>query len=163
MVATDWTALGLATIGVAGTIGGGFVGAWIQGRHQEQMERQRQQERAAEVVGVVWQLHLDTAPDLLAIDRVEGQATEAVMELMKRHDAVHPRLTMLGAWYPSAKVRDLALEASVAMHGALDASVKYIRDYFKEPGEGASLEEAERAYKEAQDVLVKLMLAIREG
>jgi uncharacterized protein YcfJ len=48
-VATDWTALGLAAIGVAGTIGGGFVGAWIQGRHQEQMERQRQQERSAEV------------------------------------------------------------------------------------------------------------------
>ena len=61
-MATDWTALGLAAIGVAGTIGGGFVGSWIQGRSQERMERQRQQERAAEVVGVAWQLHVDLTP-----------------------------------------------------------------------------------------------------
>lgn len=59
----DWIEVGKL---VVSAIGGGAVGAWFQGRNQDRVERQRQRERAAELVGIATQLHLDTAPKRVA-------------------------------------------------------------------------------------------------
>jgi hypothetical protein len=40
-VAADWTTIALGALGVAGAIGGGFVGAWMQDRTQRHLELER--------------------------------------------------------------------------------------------------------------------------
>jgi hypothetical protein len=161
MVATDWTALGQTAIGAAAAIGGGFLGAWLQGHSQERIERQRQRERAAELIGVAWQLHIEAAPDMLALFEEEQHARRAVVDLMQRHEAVRAQMWMLAVWYPSEKVRNLAMHASEAIFDSLHASFGYIRSRFEKPGEDVSMEEAEQLYRETQQVLADLMRALQ--
>jgi hypothetical protein len=50
MVATDWTPVIQTAIGGVVATGGGFAAAWMQGRSQLQLERQRRREAAADTL-----------------------------------------------------------------------------------------------------------------
>jgi hypothetical protein len=76
MVATDWTAISLAALGVGGTIVGGFLGAWMQRHGQELQELQRQRDFAAEVIATARQLLTDFAPDHLVRTDIDVLALE---------------------------------------------------------------------------------------
>jgi hypothetical protein len=157
----DWTALGQTAIGAVAAIGGGFLAAWVQGHSQERMERQRQ--RAAELIGVAWQLHIEAAPDMLALIEDDLGARATAADLMRRHEAVRAQLWMLAVWHPSEKVRHLAMDASEAIFDSLDASFGYIRSRFEKPDEDVSMEEAEQVYSKTQKVLADLMKALQAG
>ena len=163
-MATDWTSLGLAAIGVGGTIGGTFLGAWMQGRSQDRMHEQQQRERAAEVIGVALQLHLDTAPSRLKLKSDQEALLRAFDSLRERHYALRMQFLTLSAWHPSEKVKDLALEAASAMTNSLSASIDYASD-FTNDSDGTKVyhEQAERAFKKVDPVLVDLTRAIRAG
>jgi hypothetical protein len=158
-VATDWVPAVTATIGAVSAIGGGVVGAWMQGRGQERRDRQRLRERAAEVIGTAFQLHVETAPDMLVCGRSEETATKVADELGRRHDAIRTQLWMLSVWYPSPRVRDLALNATDAMFGSLHASVQYAAQFFDSGGD-ADINEANRACRDAADLLGELLRAV---
>ena len=97
-MATDWTAISLAALGVGGTIGGGFLGAWMQRHGQELQELQRQRDFAAEVIATARQLLTDFAPHSRA-----GPRTDA---MKGRIDAVSTQLYVLAVRHPSKKVRE---------------------------------------------------------
>jgi hypothetical protein len=162
-VATDWVPAVTATIGAASAIGGGVVGAWMQGRGQERRDRQGLRERAAELIGAACQLHLETAPDFLVTGRNKETVTKVAKELGPRHDAIRTQLWMLSIWYPSPRVRDLALDTTEAMFHSLGASVRYAAQYFESPAANADIKEADQAYEDAATLLGKLMRAVGSG
>jgi hypothetical protein len=123
------------TIGAAAAIGGGALVAWMQRRGQERIDQQRRRERASETIGTAWQLHIDSAPDRLALEEEEPSARRLVAELMQRHDAMRVQLFTLAAWYPSEKVRSLALETASAIYGSFNATVQNLKDRIRNPGE----------------------------
>jgi hypothetical protein len=161
MVATDWGPVVQTSIGAAAAIGGGTVVAWMQRRGQERMDQQRRRERASETIAAAWQLHIDSAPDRLALEREEPDAARLVAELIQRHDALRLQLFMLAVWYPSEKVRSLALEAANSTYGSFNASVQYIRGRLEKPGENHDPNEAEREYQEATDRLGDLLRVLQ--
>ena len=89
-VATDWTAISLAALGVAGTISGGFVGAWIQQRGQQWQERQRQRDLASEVVGTLVQLHGELTPDQV-IPKKQDLTSQEIRQLDDETEALEVR------------------------------------------------------------------------
>jgi hypothetical protein len=137
-VATDWTAISLAALGVAGTISGGFVGAWIQQRGQQWQERQRQRDLASEVVGTLVQLHGELTPDQV-IPKKQDLTSQEIRQLDDETEALEVRsraavaqLFALAARHPSDEVRNLALQLAEALPGALVSAsrgaLSHIRD-----------------------------------
>lgn len=146
----------------------------MQGRSQERANQQQRRERAAEVIGTAFQLHLDTAPTLLKRKTDQGQFTQAATDLRQRHDMLRAQLWMLAAWYPSEKVRELAIElvdvlltclmATVGYGSGIEIPPGYVPGVAIPPG-GISFdqEQAAQAYKEAEVILGKLIAAVRYG
>ena len=116
------------------------------------------------MIGVALQLHLDTAPSRLKLKSDQEALLRAFDSLRERHYALRMQFLTLSAWHPSEKVKDLALEAASAMTNSLSASIDYASD-FTNDSDGTKVyhEQAERAFKKVDPVLVDLTRAIRAG
>jgi hypothetical protein len=122
--AMDWTALAQTAMGAAAAIGGGFVGAWVQGRTLERMEQQQRLERAAEVLAEVTAILEDSNLNMLDGDG----ADEELAALLERWDQVRMRLLMVATSHPSPRVRDRAGTLNALLLGSLSAMTYAIQE-----------------------------------
>jgi hypothetical protein len=158
----DWMEVGKL---VVSAIGGGAVGAWFQGRNQDRVERQRQRERAADLVGIATQLHVDTAPKRVALQVKQMNSEHPIRALMERHDEVRTQLWTLQAWHRSPQVRAVAHRLPQLMVASLDRTGAYVtvcldkEDFDHEEG----LEDAMHAYDEVSRLLGDLIRAVERG
>jgi hypothetical protein len=114
MVATDWAPVIQTGIGALAAIGGGFVGAWVQGRTQQRMEQDRRRERVAEVLAGI-EGFLDEAGPGLAILAVHDDPgiriddpVATLARLGRQQVELRKKLLILAAGHPNAKVRNEA-------------------------------------------------------
>jgi hypothetical protein len=122
MVATDWTPVIQTGIGALAAIGGGFVGAWVQGRTQQRMEQDRRPERAAEVLAGIEDFLSEAGPGLatLAVHDDPGirldDPAASLTRLSRQQVELRKKLLVLAAGHPNAKVRNEAgvLELTLA-------------------------------------------------
>ena len=123
VMATDWTAVTLGALGVAGTIGGGFIGAWMQDRTQRHLERERDRDRQAQFVAEAFQLHIDLAPS-----RFDGlspqELQDRINELTPRHDAILTQLWIIGVQNPD--LRMLSQQVAAALTESLEKSAGFV-------------------------------------
>jgi hypothetical protein len=158
----DWIEVGKLAVSA---IGGGAVGAWFQGRNQDRVERQRQRERAAELVGIATQLHVDTAAKRVVRQVQHTNSEHPMRALMARHDEVRTQLWTLQAWHRSPQVRAVASRLPQLMVASLESTSTYVNvcvekdDFDQEEG----LEDAMRAYDEVSRLLGDLARAVERG
>jgi hypothetical protein len=105
----DWEPILTAVIGA---LGGGVVGAWLQGRRQARSGRQQRRERAAEVLAEVKAFLVDAHPDRLAFNANQATNAETFQQL---RDRIRVPLLALAGGHPSRAVRDLARRLEVAL------------------------------------------------
>jgi hypothetical protein len=174
MVATDWAPVIQTGIGAAAALGGGVIGAWLQGRSQERIEQRRihheeradrhqRRDRAAEVLAEVSELLRDafverTLAQYLSPESLEGATglDSDRLELQQRHKAAREQLILMAIREPAPEVRRLARELEKAMDSSLH-SVSYKRAS-RDAGEVAAPILAELAAKGEQDHFKALAL-----
>jgi hypothetical protein len=122
------------------------------------MNQQQRRERAAEVIGLALQLHVDTEPRRLKLMTDRVQLSNGVTNLMQRHDAMRTQLWILAAWHPSEQVRKLAIRLISAMTDCLSAAIDYAGGV-EHPSDGSTIDQetAVRTYDDAELILGKLM------
>jgi hypothetical protein len=122
-VATDWGPVVQTGIGAVAAIGGGFVGAWVQGRTQERIERQRRREGVAELLASVSDFLMGSHPGLLAYQATSDEPNVRWDDIDASWKAFRIRgldlrrkLDILAVSHPAPKVRELAdlLEGQLA-------------------------------------------------
>jgi hypothetical protein len=162
-MATDWSPVLQTAIGAAAAIGGGFVGAWVQGRSQERMERQRRREGVAELLASVDEFLRQADPGTL-----EYQATTdepdirlddidaAMGEVRIRSLDLQRKLSILAVSHPARKVRDLAGLLELQLGGVMEPTHEYLRKVLGQPpgtrdGVHYSVEELKKAAEEWND------------
>jgi hypothetical protein len=155
MVATDWTALGQTTIAAAAALGGGVVGAWVQGRTQARTERHRRREQAAQVLADLATLLEDADPEG-KLTRRHSNVDEVLRLLADRRNVLRARLLTLAAGQPSRPTRRLFRELDRAVTSSL------ISNWFLGMSEDASdreelRDEAKREHARAQGILDQLL------
>jgi hypothetical protein len=100
-MATDWSPVLQTAIGAAAAIGGGFVGAWVQGRTQERMERQRRREGVAEL--------------LASVDEFLRQSHPGIVEYQATTDEPDIRLDDIDAAMGELRIRSLDLRRKLSI------------------------------------------------
>jgi hypothetical protein len=150
-------------LGLAGTLGGGFLGAWMQRQSQDRQEHRRQKDRDAEVVGTAYQLNIDAAPARLGLNRSPAELMAQMLELMLPHDASRTQLWMLAARHESEEVRELATQASEMLVASFVAGIGFVQAHHKNPDNSREAGKlAEVAFEASQQALTKLMKAIQD-
>jgi hypothetical protein len=132
-VATNWVPLLQTGIGAVAAIGGGAVGAWLQGksaeriekrrlRREEDVDRQQRRERATVLLAEISDLLRDTMLHRIFAEHVPSDSevlkeqlfTER-QELDARQKAAREQLLLLAIREPSPEVRRIARELEPAM------------------------------------------------
>lgn len=109
---TDWGPIVQTSIGAVAAIGDGFVGAWIQGRQQRRVERDRRRERAAEILAEVQALLTDATPQPLGLHAEEPTFEQKFTCLWTGGSRTRIPLLTLEASNPSKRVAGFARESS---------------------------------------------------
>jgi hypothetical protein len=162
-VATDWTALGQTGIGAAAAIGGGIVGAWMQGRSHGQLERHRRREKFAEVLA-------DTTSLLWVMNPQRPHFGHRLSDWSMYHESsdelltsVRGKLLLLGVGHPNQRVRDLARRLDKAVYELDSAMVIFVDSMETEQSSAAVAKlriEAMERHAEANRLLADLLKAI---
>jgi hypothetical protein len=85
-VATDWGPILQTGIGAVAATGGGFAAAWMQGRSQLQLERQRRREAAAETLAAVTEFLEFVYPKyLLSLKEPTDQAMHTYLQKLGKY------------------------------------------------------------------------------
>jgi hypothetical protein len=163
-MATDWSPVLQTAIGAAAAIGGGFVGAWVQGRTQERMERQRRREGVAELLASVDEFLAQTVPRMVVYQATTDEPemrwddVDATMgEFRIRSLDLRRKLSILAVSHPARKVRDLAGLLEGLLGEGMETTSEYLRKVLGQPP-GAqvwadrSVEELGKAAKEWNDI-----------
>jgi hypothetical protein len=162
-VATDWGPIVQTGIGAGAAIGGGFISAWVQGRYQRRMERDRRRELAAEVLAAVRALLTDATPDPLGLFAHEETSQRILDALHERWQRIRVPLLTLGAGHPSRRakrVRDLARQLETATAATLAQDKWLVSDVLRHRGPSDTREAANKKHAEAVSLLGQLEEAI---
>jgi hypothetical protein len=180
-MANDWAAVLPFVSGAVVAIGGGMAAAWLQGRSQERIERQRlrreeaverqhRRERAAEVLGEVSALLRDTDMELTNAEKFPEASTQrpeiihaGIGELSAREKAISEQLLLMAIREPSAEVRRLAQDLDSALSATVSATYMAFASRKTSQGPAAFDQLASQAkvgYDWARDVLKKLVEAL---
>jgi hypothetical protein len=129
------------------------------------VETQRQRERAAELVGVALQLHLDSDARRLTREVRRVADHEPITQLMRRLDEVRAQLLVLSTWHRSAQVRRCALQVAKLMNSSMTGTIRYAERHLSEPDlpPEDGLEEAQQLYDESTRLLADLRATIQLG
>ena len=163
-VAMDWGPIVQTGIGAAAAIAGGYTGAWLQRQHEQRRERDRRRERAAEAVGPVYLLLIDSNWQRLGLNARHETFEPTFTRLWERWDRDCGPLLVLSTGHPSRHVRQLADSLTAAMSQTLTSSTWYVHDLL---GNAADIEtprrEAEEDYQKARELLAELREAIQRA
>jgi hypothetical protein len=133
--------LGTAVIGLAGSIGGGFVGAMLQGRYQNRVERNRRLDRTTEIIAELDGLLMDAHPANLALLREPERVSAWMIELEGRWKTIRAQLLFLAARLDSPKTRNLAQELHTSVEFLLPGP-SWLRNLPREVNEKDNFETA---------------------
>jgi hypothetical protein len=158
-MATDWGSIGQTVISA---LGGGAVGAWLQGRRQASSERDQRRQRAVEVVAEVKALLTDANPGRLALNANQETFEKSFAALGERWQRIRVPLLTLWGGHPSKQVRDLARELEIATANTLIQTQWLVSDVLLSRDLDTH-EEAMRWHAQATDVLNRLLEAIRQA
>lgn len=159
---TDWGPVLQTGIGAAAAVGGGLLGAWMQGRSQAQRTQQEQCERAAAVISAALSVHVKTSPSAIDTQPDFSKLAEQFRNLKERYDAITTELWMLSVWYPSKTVRVLANQAVPAMQDGIASAFDYACLRLEPQREGEDRPKvAQLTHDIAGNVLVQLTKAVR--
>lgn len=160
----DWGPILQTGIGAAAAIAGGCVGAWLQARHEQRRERDRRRERAAEAVGPVHLLLVDSNWQRLGLNARRETFEPTFTRLWERWDRDCGALLVLSTGHPSRQVRELADAFTAAMSQTLTSTTWYVYDLL---GHAADIEtprrRAEADYQRARELLADLREAIQRA
>ena len=160
---TDWGPIVQTGIGAVAAIGGGCVGAWVQGRYQQRTERDRRRERAAEILAEVRALLTDANPDPLGTIVTEEWLQETFPTIRDRWLQARIPLLTIAVARPSKQVSDLARRLEEATSGTLARVGLFLfRIVRSQEFESVRLE-ANQMRAEAIDLLNQLEEAIQRG
>jgi hypothetical protein len=107
-VPTDWGPVIQTGVGAVAALGGGFIGAWWQGRGQQRIEQDRRRQQAAEVLAEITVLLEEIDPNRFFFKFTNEDWLKAVEPFVRRHETLRTQLLALTTRHPAAKVRDLA-------------------------------------------------------
>ena len=170
MVATDWGPVVQTAIGAAAAIGGGFLGAWVQGRTQERMERQRRREGVAELLASVGEFLMGSDPGLLAYQATSDEPNMRWDDIDASREAFRTRgldlrrkLDILAVSHPAPKVRNLADLLEGYLADVMETGDEYLRKVLGQPPgsrnwANMSAEELEK-YSEEQNNVARQTLS----
>jgi len=160
----DWGPIVQTGIGAAAAIAGGSVGAWLQGRHEQHMKRDRRRERAAEVVGPIHLLLIDSNWQRLGLNTRPETFEPTFTQLWDRWDHHSSPLLVLSTGHPSRHVRELAEALTGATSQTLTSTTWYVHGLL---GHAADIERsrrrAEEDYQKARKLLTELCEAIQRA
>lgn len=167
MVATDWTALSQTALGAAAAIGGGFVGAWLQGRSTERIEAHRRRERSAHTLAEATALLQEADPNRSLFRIKNNDVAEVMGPYLDRQEALRKPLLLLAVGHPSSRVRYLAIDLNTQLWESLQHTFTQLDAVSGEPSlpnEPSFTDEAkllaERSHAEAKETLDELLKAI---
>lgn len=163
-MATDWAPVIQTGIGAAAAIGGGFVGAWMQGRGQQRLEQYRRRERFAEVLADVMSLLEDINPRQVRFGYKLSDPDKFHGDSEARQGTIRTRLLVLAAGHPESDVRSLArrldkavTEVTFDMGMLVETLVEFDP---KSPEVKDIRDQAKRKHKEAEELLNDLLRVI---
>jgi hypothetical protein len=155
----DWSAILAAVIAA---LGGGAVGAWLQGRRQDRTERTQRREQAAEVLAEARAFLTDASPDRLGINASQERSPQVLQELGERRERIRVPLLTLAGSHPSPTVRDLARRLEVEMANTLHMAGWFVSDLLRNRDMESARETANQHHTEALRLLDRLLDAIHE-
>jgi len=155
-VATDWGPILQTGIGAVAATGGGFAAAWMQGRSQLQLERQRRREAAADTLADATRLLENFEPDFLPT----REAPAPGEPLLGERKGIRLRLLQLAAKQPSRRVRRRIGLLDTKISAVIGVSLAYLdlREAGRETEE--VLTSAREVHAEARQALRKVMDAL---
>jgi len=159
-VATDWSSIVAAVIAA---LGGGAVGAWLQGRRQDRAERTQRRERSAEVLAEARAFLTDVTPDRLGFNANEERSPQVLQELGERRERIRVPLLTLAHSHPSATVRDLATRLEIEMANTLHMAGWFITDLLRNRDVDSMRDQANQHHEEALRLLYELVEAIQQA
>jgi hypothetical protein len=158
----DWGPIVQTGIGAAAAIAGGCLGAWLQGQHEQRREQDRRRERAAEAVGPLHLLLIDSNWQRLGLNARHETFEPTFTKLWERWDRDCSSLLVLSTGHPSQRVRELADALTAAISQTLTSTTWYVYDLL---GNAVDIEtprrRAERDHRTARELLAQLREAIQ--
>jgi hypothetical protein len=155
-------------IGALTGLTAGLGGSYIVVRSQLFLERHRQRERAAEVLGAMGPLLTELNPErmYMSLPSVpEGQQdpmTEILRLLDKRTRAVREQLSMLAVWWPTTVGSDVAQRLQVALFNSFVADGWLVSDARRSQRDTKdSFERARKCWNDANSLERELRAEIR--
>jgi hypothetical protein len=159
-VATDWGPVIQTSVGAVAALGGGFIGAWWQGRGQQRIEQDRRRQQTVEVLAEITVLE-EIDPNRFFFKFTNEDWLKAVEPFVRRHETLRMQLLALTTCHPAAKVRDLAGRLEKRLLASVDSTWLFLQAVSDEDGADENLmDQAKRDHAEAQQLLAELREAI---
>jgi hypothetical protein len=155
-MATDWASIAQTA---ASALGGGAVGAWLNGVRQDRADRDRRRDQAAEILAEARALLTDGNPDRLGLNAHPAMFDHTFPELTERWQQTRVRLLTLSAGHPSKRVRVLAGQLEVAIANTLTQAQWLVGDILK----NRDHTEAQRTANEANDKATRLLVQLEQA
>jgi hypothetical protein len=160
-VATDWGPVIQTSVGAVAALGGGFIGAWWQGRGQQRIEQNRRRQQTVEVLAEITVLLEEIDPNRFFFKFTNEDWLKAVEPFVRRHETLRMQLLALTTRHPAAKVRDLAGRLEKRLLASVDSTWLFLQAVSDEDGADENLmDQAKRDHAEAQQLLAELREAI---
>jgi hypothetical protein len=150
-------------IGAAAALTGGFIGAWLQGRTQQRMERERRREQAGAVLAEVRALLTDINPDPFGLFITRETLSSVLPPLHERWQRARIPLLTLAVVHPAKRVRNLARQLEQSASGALNALAVFASDVAGRTEHTDSRQVANQRHKGATSLLTQLEEAIQRA
>lgn len=167
------TVVAQSAIGALAALIGGLGGASIATRHQRSNERNRQRERAAEVLGSVGPLLTELHPTRLLIrtytvenlglgqqDPID-EALAKLAKLDKRVPIVREQLSALAGWWSTPRGSDMAEQLQTAIYEVRHFDELMLQHHFAKSDKTASRARAHKAWENADSLANQLRAEIR--
>jgi hypothetical protein len=158
-MATDWASIAQT---VASALGGGTVGAWLNGVRQDRADRDRRRDQAAEILAEARALLTDANPDRLGMNANPATFEQTFTDLGDRWQRTRVPLLTIGAGHPSERVRYYARQLEVAIAGTLTMSRWHVRDLLENRDARDARNTANQHHAEATRLLGELEQAIHQ-
>jgi hypothetical protein len=163
MVATEWAPVVQTAIGAAAGIGGGLLGAWMQGRGQDRIERYRRRERFAQVLADTTALLHETNPRRPHFRYKLSDSSAYYSAIDRRLRSIRARLLLLSVEHPDRRIGDLARRLDEALYEQ-DSAMGLFLDMMELEQQPATVAkgraEATDRHEEAARLLADLVKAI---
>jgi hypothetical protein len=158
-VATDWTPVVQTAIGAVAATGGGFAAAWMQGRSQLQLERQRKREAAADTL-VDFSRMLGSVDPRLIRDKEGASIAEMINPSGELRLEARERLWRLAASHPARRVRRISWKLDTTVGALVGASWSYLELRAAGKSGDLTLDAARGFHRDAERLLAKLIEAL---